>query len=141
MDKIAVNLTDNKEINVDLIKELVGISKDYNVFELQKAIGTKDTEKAFRIINYFASNEKANPLVMVLSNLYGYFVKVYTAAYYGKKNDLSSTNKRNLTISIHIHIKSTRLAFLCSSVKLTRATQNNINNCRSFSWSHDHSDL
>jgi len=87
MDKVIVNLEGQKSISADMIKEMVGISKDYNVFELQKAIGTMDTEKVFRIINYFAANEKANPLVMVLSNLYGYFFKVYTAAYHGKKND------------------------------------------------------
>jgi len=87
MDKVIVNLEGQKSITADMIKEMVGISKDYNVFELQKAIGTMDTEKVFRIVNYFAANEKANPLVMVLSNLYGYFFKVYTAAYHGKKND------------------------------------------------------
>jgi DNA polymerase-3 subunit delta len=87
MDKVIVNLEGQKSISAEMIKEMVGISKDYNVFELQKAIGTMDTEKVFRIVNYFAANEKANPLVMVLSNLYGYFFKVYTAAYHGKKND------------------------------------------------------
>jgi len=108
MDKIAVNLADAKEITAELIKELVGISKDYNVFELQKAIGSKDTEKAFRIINYFSANEKANPLVMVLSNLYGYFVKVYTAAYYGKKND--NELKTLLGLPTPYFVKDYRLA-------------------------------
>lgn len=87
MDKVIVNIDDGATISAELIQELVGISKDYNVFELQKAIGTKDTEKVFRIVNYFAANQKANPLVMVLSSLYGYFYKVYTAAYHGKKSD------------------------------------------------------
>ena len=87
MDKVVVNLKEGKTISVDLIKELVGISKDYNVFELQKAIGTMNTEKVFRIVEYFAANQKANPLVMILSNLFGYFSKVYIAAYHGKKSD------------------------------------------------------
>lgn len=87
MDKVIVNLKDEKSISAELIKEMVGISKDYNVFELQKAIGTLDTEKVFRIVDYFAANPKSNPLVMVLSNLYGYFSKVYIAAYHGKKSD------------------------------------------------------
>jgi len=87
MDKVIVNLKDEKTISADLIKEMVGISKDYNVFELQKAIGTLNTEKVFRIVDYFAANPKPNPLVMVLSNLYGYFSKVYIAAYHGKKSD------------------------------------------------------
>lgn len=87
MDKVIVNLKDEKTISADLIKEMVGISKDYNVFELQKAIGTMNTEKVFRIVDYFAANPKSNPLVMVLSNLFGYFSKVYIAAYHGKKSD------------------------------------------------------
>jgi len=87
MDKVIVNLKDEKTISANLIKEMVGISKDYNVFELQKAIGTLNTEKVFRIVDYFAANPKSNPLVMVLSNLYGYFSKVYIAAYHGKKSD------------------------------------------------------
>jgi DNA polymerase-3 subunit delta len=87
MDKVVVNLEGVKTITADLIKEMVGISKDYNVFELQKAIGTMNTEKVFRIVDYFAANPKANPLVMILSNLFGYFSKVYIAAYHGKKSD------------------------------------------------------
>jgi len=87
MDKVIVNLKEEKSIDANLIKEMVGISKDYNVFELQKAIGTMDTEKVFRIINYFGANPKANPIVMVLSNLYGFFHKVYITAYHSKKND------------------------------------------------------
>lgn len=87
MDKVVVNLKEEKNITAELIKEMVGISKDYNVFELQKAIGTMNTEKVFRIVEYFSANPKSNPLVMVLSNLYGYFSKVYIAAYHGKKND------------------------------------------------------
>lgn len=87
MDKVIVNLKEEKNVSVDLIKEMVGISKDYNVFELQKAIGTMNTEKVFRIVEYFSSNPKSNPLVMVLSNLFGYFSKVYIAAYHSKKND------------------------------------------------------
>ena len=87
LDKVVVNLKEEKTISSDLIKEMVGISKDYNVFELQKAIGSLNTEKVFRIVDYFAANPKSNPLVMVLSNLYGFFSKVYIAAYHGKKND------------------------------------------------------
>jgi DNA polymerase-3 subunit delta len=87
MDKVIVNLKEEKNITADLIKEMVGISKDYNVFELQKAIGTMNTEKVFRVVEYFSANPKTNPLVMVLSNLYGYFSKVYIAAYHGKKSD------------------------------------------------------
>jgi DNA polymerase-3 subunit delta len=76
MDKLLLNAGPDRTITVDLIERYVGISKEYNVFELQKALARKDAGKAYRIVNYFAANEKNNPMAMVLSMLYNYFVKV-----------------------------------------------------------------
>jgi DNA polymerase-3 subunit delta len=56
LDKMAINLPPGTEINTKHIEEQIGISKDYNVFELQKALGQRDVLKANRIANYFASN-------------------------------------------------------------------------------------
>jgi len=109
MDKVIVNLKDKETISADLIKEMVGISKDYNVFELQKAIGTLNTEKVFRIVEYFAANPKSNPLVMILSNLFGYFSKVYIAAYHGKKSDNELKT---------LHFKGQRLINIFEALKL-----------------------
>jgi DNA polymerase III subunit delta len=55
----------------------VGISKEYNVFELQAALARKDLSKALRIIQYFESNPKAAPIQLLLLALYGFFSKVY----------------------------------------------------------------
>jgi DNA polymerase-3 subunit delta len=63
-------------ITEDLVEKQIGISKDYNVFELQKAIGRRDPLMCSRIVNYFAANPKKNPIQMVLPLLYGYFLKV-----------------------------------------------------------------
>jgi len=60
-------------ITPDLIEKNIGISKDFNVFELQAALISRDVLKANRIIRYFAENKKANPLVLVLSNLFKFF--------------------------------------------------------------------
>ena len=87
LEKVITNIKKGETIDANTIKELVGISKDYNVFELQKAIGSMDTEKVFRIVEYFGSNPKANPSVYVLSSLYGFFQKVYITAYHSKKSD------------------------------------------------------
>ena len=76
LDKLMISLPPKAEITVDQIQTNIGISKDYNVFELQTAIGKKEVLKANRIINYFASNEKEHPLVMTVSSLYGYFCKL-----------------------------------------------------------------
>ena len=65
-----------KEITADLVQDNIGISKEFNVFELQDALAKKDILKANQIVNYFAFNEKEHPAVMILSSLYGYFSKI-----------------------------------------------------------------
>ena len=77
IDKILLNLQDRKNITEDEIEEFVGISKEYNVFELQSAMAQKDMYKAIRIIAYFEANPKAAPIQLVLPALYGFFSKVY----------------------------------------------------------------
>ncbi len=76
IDKLIINVPANTEITPEHVQQNIGISKDYNVFELQNAITKKDVVKANRIINYFAANPKDNPLVMVVALLYGHFSKV-----------------------------------------------------------------
>lgn len=60
-------------ITPELVEKNIGISKDYNVFELQAALINKDILKANRIIRYFGDNKKSNPLVMVLTQLFNFF--------------------------------------------------------------------
>jgi len=77
IEKIQINLGSRKTIHEDDVENFVGISKEYNAFELQAALARKDTEKAFRIIQYFESNPKAAPIQLVLPALYTFFSKVY----------------------------------------------------------------
>ncbi len=77
LDKLAINLPKGTQITKQHIEENIGISKDYNVFELQKALGQKNVLKVNRIANYFASNPRKNPLPMVTASLYNYFSKMY----------------------------------------------------------------
>jgi len=76
VDKLALNLSKTKNITEDHIEKFVGISKEFNVFELQQAIAAKDLYKAVRIIQYFAANPKAAPLQLVFPSLYNFFSKV-----------------------------------------------------------------
>lgn len=78
IEKLALNLEGKKEITEDDIEKYIGISKEYNVFELQAAIAKKDLARAITIIRYFESNPKAGPIQMVLPALYASFSKVYT---------------------------------------------------------------
>ena len=77
LNKLMITLPVNeKKITLEHIEENIGISKDYNVTELQKVLGEKNVLKANRIINYFAGNPKDNPIVMVISSLYFYYLKI-----------------------------------------------------------------
>lgn len=76
VNKLLINLQPGSEITPELVQDNIGISKDYNVFELQDALAKKDVLKANRIVNYFAANEKEHPAPMVLVTLYGYFSKI-----------------------------------------------------------------
>ncbi len=76
LNKLMINIAPPQEITVNDIEQNIGISKDYNVFELHNALGSKDTAKAMRIINYFASNTKDNPFVVSMGALYSYFSKL-----------------------------------------------------------------
>ncbi len=80
VEKISVNLNKKKNISEEDIENFVGISKEFNVFELQDAISQKNLPKAIRIIQYFQSNPKAAPLQLILPTLYNYFSKIYTVA-------------------------------------------------------------
>jgi DNA polymerase III subunit delta len=79
IEKILLNLTVKQEIAAETIEKFVGVSKDYNIFEFQKSLIQKDGLKANRIINYFAINQKDNPLPATLIMLYNFFSKLLVA--------------------------------------------------------------
>ena len=76
LSKLYPLLPQGGTITEQLVEDQIGISKDYNVFELQKAIGRRDPVMCNRIINHFAANPKKNPIQMMLPLLYGYFLKI-----------------------------------------------------------------
>jgi DNA polymerase III subunit delta len=78
IDKLLLNPLPTKEITAELIEENIGISKDYNIFELHSALGKRNVYKANQIVNYFASNQKNNPMVLTIPQLFSYFIKILT---------------------------------------------------------------
>ena len=76
LKKLTIALPKNKSIDDADVERNIGISKDFNVFELQNAIGNRDVLKANLIVNYFGDNTKENPLLVTAINLYGYFTKL-----------------------------------------------------------------
>ena len=77
VEKLVVNLGKRKTITEEDIEEFIGVSKEFNVFELQAALAKKDLSKAVRIIQYFEGNPKAAPIHLVLPSLYSFFSKVF----------------------------------------------------------------
>src|SRR6185312_8438987 len=76
IDKLSLNNDKEKNITEDDIEKYIGISKEYNIFELQKAFSKKDNAKAIRILQYFEANPKAVPIQLILPSLYSYFAKI-----------------------------------------------------------------
>lgn len=87
LEKLAINLPKGSEINAEIIEKYIGISKDYNVFELQKSLIQKDVKKSFQIVQYFSANSKDHPIQPVIITLYNFFSKVLLV--HSTKNDPS----------------------------------------------------
>ncbi|WP_066217655.1 DNA polymerase III subunit delta [Formosa haliotis] len=73
LEKLQIVLPKDSQITPEHIEENIGISKDYNNFELRKAVGSRDVLKAQRIVKYFAENPKDNPMVVSVSLLFSFF--------------------------------------------------------------------
>jgi DNA polymerase III subunit delta len=98
LDKLIITLPEGKPmITTALIEKNIGISKDYNNFELQKAIGEKNILKANMIVHYFADNPKDNPITLTIASLFGFFSKLLTYHYLTdkSKNNVAAVLKVN----------------------------------------------
>ena len=76
LGKLQLVIEKGDTVDENVIEENIGISKDYNNFELIKALGNKDFGKAIKIQQYFKANPKDNPLVVTVSLLYSFFSKL-----------------------------------------------------------------
>tara|TARA_R110001592_G_scaffold36893_2_gene123618 strand:+ start:9373 stop:10374 length:1002 start_codon:yes stop_codon:yes gene_type:complete len=81
LNKLILNVPAGTEITPELVEKNIGISKDYNSFELNKAIGTKDVLKANKIVYHFTKNQKDNPLPMTIGILYSFFTNILNYHY------------------------------------------------------------
>jgi DNA polymerase III subunit delta len=95
LKKVFISLPKGGEITDKLIEQNIGISKDFNIFELQNALTAKNTFKAFQIAKYFGENPKSNPMPVTLALLYTYFSRILQYHYIKDKSqgDLASELK------------------------------------------------
>ena len=97
LEKLTIILPQGSTITPKVIEDNIGISKDYNVFELRKAIGERDQLKAYRIADYFANNPKDNPLVMTTGLVFGFFSQLLQ--YHGLKDKTPSNAAKILKVN------------------------------------------
>lgn len=96
LEKLQIILPAGSTINPQHIEENIGFSKDFNNFELLKALGSRNQAKAFHIAHYFSENPKANPLVVTTGIVFGFFVKVL------KYHGLKDKNPKNVAVALGI---------------------------------------
>jgi DNA polymerase-3 subunit delta len=95
VDKLLISLKPDERITADRVMSQVGVSKEYNIFELQKSILHKDAFVAAKIVNYFEGNTRKNPIIPTVAFLYSFFSKLLVASQVVDKNEksLASTLK------------------------------------------------
>jgi len=87
ISKLFINVDKGSVISSQIVEDNIGISKDYNIFELQRALAEMNIEKANRIVNYFETNPKEFPAVMQIILLFGYFRKIFHYHFIKNKAD------------------------------------------------------
>jgi len=97
LDKLIISLPMGTQISPDHIEKNIGISKEFNVYELQNALGDRDLLKANRIINYFGANPSNNPVPVTLSALFSYFSKVLNYHF------LEDKSQNNVASVLQVH--------------------------------------
>lgn len=97
LSKTFVNLEKGAEITANVIERNIGVSKDFNNFELCNAIAERDHLKYNKIINFFSKNERDHPMLVTVGVLYGFFAKLLVYHY---TKDKSS---RNIATTLRVH--------------------------------------
>ncbi|NJO01448.1 MAG: DNA polymerase III subunit delta [Bacteroidia bacterium] len=97
LDKLMLNLSPGSSITPDLVEKYIGISKDFNVFELQKALAYKKGDKCWQILHYWQANPKRQPLIPTLASLFNFYTKILVAYQQTDRSD------QNLARVLKVH--------------------------------------
>ena len=118
LTKLNLVMKGGAKITSEDIEKHIGISKEYNVFELQKALGTKNLEKASRIVNHFEANPKNNPMAMVAPILLSYFNRIFV--YHGLKDKSQTAAAKAMSCSPYAVKEYASASRLYPPVKVAR---------------------
>jgi DNA polymerase-3 subunit delta len=119
LEKLTLIVEPGKPITPEIIEENIGISKDFNNFELQNAIGERDIPKAHRIVNYFGQNPKDNPMVVTTAILHNFFAKIL------QYHSLGDKSKNNVASKLGVNpffVKDYAMA--ARNIPMKKASQN-----------------
>ena len=97
LEKLKINFKDRQTVTEDDIESFIGISKEYNIFELQAALANRNTAAVLNIVRYYEANPKAAPMPYLTATLYSFFSKLYMLAGAGAVHDqaVSTAYNRN----------------------------------------------
>uniref|UniRef100_UPI003216E3AE DNA polymerase III subunit delta n=1 Tax=uncultured Draconibacterium sp. TaxID=1573823 RepID=UPI003216E3AE len=97
LNKLVIAVKDTNKITPEHIEKNIGLSKDFNLLELQNALGEKNVLKANKIIRYFGANPTLNPIQKTIAGLYFYFSKLFTYHF------LKDKSERNVAAELRVH--------------------------------------
>lgn len=87
IEKIRINVPDEKQLTAQMIQKYIGISKEYNIFEFPAAVTGTDREKVYKMLSYFLANAKAAPMPLLIGSFYTHFNRLYMANFVRGKTD------------------------------------------------------
>ena len=97
LDKLIISLPAGTQITPDHIEKNIGISKEFNVYELQNALGERNLLWANRIVNYFGANPSSNPMPVIITGLFSYFSKILNYHF------LEDKSQNNVASVLQVH--------------------------------------
>lgn len=137
LDKLALTNPSGKGIiTSEIVSDQIGISKQFNIFELQDAIGGKDIKKVNEIANYFDKNQKTTPIQMILPSLYKYFANLMQAYYAPQRTEagiaewlgMSSWQVRKNILPPMQHYSGMKCMQILGAIRRTDARSKGIDN-------------
>ncbi len=102
LKKLVINMNPNDLITKNVIQEKIGFNKDYNFFELQKALGKRDLKNSLKIIDFLKDNLNKNPLVVIIPTIFNYFQKILMIKFLGNNNLAKELNISSFFLNDYI---------------------------------------